>query len=145
MEKMNRHQKILQQLEQMKDIPPLLARITLAGVFILAGFGKIRIPHQVGEYFLSLGLPHPLLFAHLVGWTEFLIGICLLLGLFTRIAVLPLFVIMTVAILKARIQEIHRPTDLFNLTDFLYMILAFWLLISGPGRFSFDQRITKKR
>ena len=94
-------------------VPLLLIRIFLAPIMIYAGLGKLQLGADVGffQQFLAdpnvvawfgnpswgLGLPAPDLLAFLAAWTELLGGWLLLLGLYTRLASLPLMFTMVVA------------------------------------------------
>lgn len=93
---------------------PLLLRIFLAPIFIMAGYGKLQLgasdvgfferftadPNVVawfGNPDWGLGLPAPELMAFMAGWTEFLGGWLLLAGLLTRYIAIPLMFTMIVA------------------------------------------------
>lgn len=104
------HQRVLSYLSCFEGIAPLLLRIFLAPIFILAGYGKLQLgAENVGfferltadpyaaEWFGSLGLPMPEVLALMAGWTEFLGGWLLLFGLFTRLISIPLMLTMIVA------------------------------------------------
>ncbi len=108
------YQKAFGYLRSVDGIAPLLLRIFLAPIFIKAGYGKLRLGDEdlsllerlsanpdvvawFGNPYWGLGLPMPELLAFLAGWSEFLGGWLLLLGLLTRLAALPLMVTMVVA------------------------------------------------
>ena len=61
-----------------------------------------------------------------------------LLGLFTRLAALPLIGVMAVAILTAKRADIHVVTDLLFVPEFLFIVLLLWLITEGAGRVSLD-------
>jgi putative oxidoreductase len=119
-------------------LPPLVARIVVGWVFIESGWGKLHHIDKVIGFFTSLGLPAPAFQAHLVATTEFTGGLALLLGMFTRLASIPLMIIMFVAIATAKKDELHGFSDLIGFPEFLYMALLFWLLIAGPGKLALD-------
>jgi uncharacterized membrane protein YphA (DoxX/SURF4 family) len=52
---------------------------------------------------------------------------------------------MIVAIATAKLSEIARPTDLFVISEFLYIVLLLWLATAGPGLLSFDRLISRSR
>ena len=96
-------------------ISPLLFRLILAPTMIIAGFNKLNLGNTdlslfsrlladenvvswFGNTEWGLGLPFPDLLAFLAGWTEFLGGWLLLLGLLTRLVSIPLIFTMLVAI-----------------------------------------------
>lgn len=78
-------------------IAPLLLRIYLAPIFILAGANKLSHPQNVALWFESLGLPAPELMVYVAGLSELIGGILLVGGLATRWATIPLMVTMAVA------------------------------------------------
>ena len=64
---------------------PLLARITVGWVFLWAGWGKLGALPQVIENFRGWGVPMAEVMAPFVSGLEFVGGILLLCGLFTRV------------------------------------------------------------
>jgi putative oxidoreductase len=125
-------------------IPPLLARLTLASVFIESGWGKLHHIDKVVGFFTDLGLPAPAFQAHLVATTEFAGGILVLAGLCTRFASVPLMIIMLVALGTAGKADIHSFSDLTGKTEFLYLLLLFWLAVTGPGLLAIDALLAPK-
>lgn len=108
------YQRILTKLQFLDGLPSLFIRLILAPVMIIAGFNKLALSGDVThfyQYFLAsddivawfgnsewgLGLPMPSVLAFLAAWTEFLGGILLLFGLFTRLVAIPLMITMLVA------------------------------------------------
>ncbi|MAE02582.1 MULTISPECIES: DoxX family protein [Pseudoalteromonas] len=108
------YQTIFKRLQCLEWIPALIFRLILAPVMIIAGFNKLALSGDVShfyQYFLAsddivtwfgnkewgLGLPMPALLAFLAAWAEFLGGILLFLGLFTRLTAIPLMITMCVA------------------------------------------------
>ena len=87
----------------MNNIILLVARIFLAAIFILAGFGKLTDPGTPEATFSTVGmiagrgLPAPLVLAYLAGLLELLGGLAVLIGFQTRIAAwaLALFALAT--------------------------------------------------
>lgn len=79
-------------------IAPLLLRLFLAPIFILAGYGKLSALDNTAYYFGEiLGLPAPTLMALLAGAAEFFGGIAILIGLATRWFAIPLMFTMIMA------------------------------------------------
>ena len=108
------YQFILDKISILNGLPALLFRLILAPIMIIAGFNKLNLANDsVGfpQMFLAdegvvawfgnsdwgLGLPFPDLMAFLAGWSEFLGGWLILIGLFTRIVALPLLFTMFIA------------------------------------------------
>ena len=125
-------------------LPPLLARFTVGWIFLQSGWGKLHSIPKVIEFFVSLEIPAPAAHAYLVATLEFACWLALSLGLFTRLASPPLIVIMIVALLTAKREDISTVSDLFATSEFLYIPLLLYLTISGAGSASLD-RLSKKR
>ena len=120
-----------------------LLRLVLGGIFFKAGagklfgwFGGIGIAGAT-EFFQSIGIPFPALNVYFVGTIEFLGGIALLLGLFTRLAAFPFVITMVVAIFTA-----HRDGDFYYPLVLLTGSIA--LLETGGGSLSLDRWIGRK-
>ncbi|CAM3506092.1 MULTISPECIES: HvfX family Cu-binding RiPP maturation protein [Pseudoalteromonas] len=113
----------LQHLSQhFSGIAPLLMRLILAPVMIIAGYNKLNLsnpdatflqrlladPNIVawfGNSEWGLGLPFPDLLAFLAAWAEFLGGWLILLGLLTRLVSIPLMVTMVVAATTVHLEH----------------------------------------
>ena len=121
-----------------------LIRLVLGYVFILAGVQKLLYPAAAGERFLGLGFPLPAFTAGLVGVLEALCGLLILLGLFTRLAAIPLAVIMAVAIVTTKLPRLaggfweFAPAVRLDAAMFL---LAIFVIINGADRFSVDRKL----
>lgn len=91
-------QALLDKTRQADFLAPLLLRIFLAPIFIIAGYGKLAALDNTAYYFGEiLGMPAPMLMAIIAGGVEFFGGIALLLGLATRWFAIPLMLTMIVA------------------------------------------------
>jgi len=91
-------QGLLDKSRQLDFIAPLLLRLFLAPIFILAGYGKLSALDNTAYYFGEiLGMPAPMLMALLAGAAEFFGGIAILIGLATRWFAIPLMFTMVVA------------------------------------------------
>jgi putative oxidoreductase len=113
-------------------------------VFLQSGWGKLHSLDKVVGFFTQLGIPAPEFQARLVACTELVCGALLLLGLATRIATIPLMITMLVALLTALKGDIHELSDLFGLSEFLYVVLLAWLGVYGAGPISLDRIVAKK-
>lgn len=98
------YDKFLASLRHADGLGPLLLRVYLAPIFIIAGGHKLSAIESTAGYFEYLGLPAPELMAYLAGGTEFFGGWLLLLGFATRLVALPLMVTMAVAAVTAHWQ-----------------------------------------
>ena len=124
---------------------PLIARVTVGWVFMITGWGKLNNLPQVIENFAGWGIPFPEIMTPFVSAVEFGGGLLLLLGLFTRIAAAPLIVVMIVAIISAKRQEIDSLDALLGFEEFSYMAMFLWLAIAGPGLASVDRLLQRWR
>lgn len=70
-------------------------------------------------------------------FTEFVCSILLMAGLFTRAVLVPLILIMLVAFLVIHSDDPFARQEL----PLLYLVPFVTLLLTGPGRYSLDQRI----
>ncbi|MCS3904601.1 putative membrane protein YphA (DoxX/SURF4 family) [Methylohalomonas lacus] len=123
---LNRLQDWLDQTRSVDFIAPLLLRLYLAPIFLIAGSNKLdgfmpdaNTVSWFGNPDWGLGLPLPWLMTFLAAYSEVLGGAALLLGLAVRWFSIPLMVTMLVAIFSVHLkngwQAIADPTMcLFN-------------------------------
>src|SRR4029078_13072798 len=119
-------------------LPPLFARIAVGWVFLGSGWGKLNALPFVTQNFREWGIPFPEIMTPFVSGVEFLGGLLLLLGLFTRVAAVPLVIVMIVAIMSAKCGEVDSLATLLGFEEVLYMALFGWLAVAGPGPVSLD-------
>lgn len=128
----------------------ILIRVMVGGVFLSEGIQKFLFAAEVGAgRFGKIGLPNPELLGPLVGGFEIACGTLVLLGLFTRLAVLPLLTIMVVAILSTKIP-ILVESGFWRMahaarTDFSMTLGSLFLLITGSGPWSLDAWVNQRR
>src|SRR3974390_666905 len=73
-------------------------------VFLPEGIQKLAFPDILGAgRFAHIGIPYPGLMGPLVGVVEIVCGALIIVGLFTRLAAIPLIVIMVVAIVSPKV------------------------------------------
>jgi putative oxidoreductase len=131
-------------LESLEPVAMLLARLAVGLLFESTGWGKVHNIPKVTEFFVKLGSPFPGFQAVLVGWSELLCGTALVIGLFTRLATIPLIVSMVVAILTAKLADIHGVFDLVGQDEFTYLVMLIVIAVVGPGKFSLDRLIARR-
>lgn len=136
----------------------LLIRIMVGAVFLSEGIQKFLYPTHVGAgRFERIGIPNAELLGPLVGGLEIVCGALVLLGLLTRLAVLPLLGIMAAAFATTKLpillgQDLG-PFQLRQIpyygfwgfahesrTDFSMVMGSLFLLVAGPGPLSLDAR-----
>lgn len=123
------------------DIAILVLRVSIALLMLAHGVPKllslvsgepVQFPALVGSPAFSLGL---------AVFAEVFCSVLILLGLATRLATIPLIITMIVAVFF-----IHGA-DPFAMKEMgLHYLLAYIvLLITGSGKFSLDQKISKEQ
>jgi putative oxidoreductase len=123
----------------------ILIRLMVGCVFLSEGIQKFLFPAEIGSgRFAKIGLPAPEFLGPFVGVFEIVCGLLVILGLFTRAAVIPLIVIMLVAIASTKIP-ILLENGFWKMahdsrTDFSMLLGAIFLLINGAGSYSLDAR-----
>jgi uncharacterized membrane protein YphA (DoxX/SURF4 family) len=128
----------------------LLIRLVVGLVFLSEGIQKFLYSDQLGVgRFAKIGLPSPEVLAPFVACFEIACGCLMLLGLLTRMAAIPLIVIMTVAIATTKIPILLR-SGFWSMahearTDFSMLLGALFLLCVGAGPWSLDARAGPKR
>lgn len=138
-------ERAIEHLNRLEALGPLLARLSLGGMFLSTGWGKLHALDRVADFFRELGIIAPSFNAHLVATTEFTGGIALLLGLATRLASIPLAIVMTVAILTARLSDVDGVLGFLSLDEFTYLAVLVWLAVAGAGAVSLDAWIGRRR
>lgn len=128
----------------------VLIRLSVGLVFLSEGIQKYLFAAELGVgRFAKIGLPAPQLLAPLVGATEIVCGGAILLGILTRVAAVPLTVIMLVAIASTKIpillsQGIWAMAHEAR-TDGAMLCGALFLLLVGAGPWSIDGRLRRDR
>jgi uncharacterized membrane protein YphA (DoxX/SURF4 family) len=124
-------------------------------VFISEGIQKFLFADALGAgRFARIGIPAPEFTAAFVGVVEVLCGAMIVLGVLTRLAAIPLIIDISVAIVSTKIpillgRNLWRfvapkpPYGIWPMlhearVDFSMLLGLIFLLIAGPGRWSFD-------
>jgi putative oxidoreductase len=136
----------------------ILIRIMVGAVFLAEGIQKFLYPAEVGAgRFVRIGIPYAEWLGPFVGGVEIVCGTLVLLGLLTRVAVVPLLGVMAVAFVTTKLPillgEDLGPFQVRQLpyygfwgfahesrTDFSMVMGSLFLLIVGPGPLSLDGR-----
>jgi putative oxidoreductase len=143
-------QTALAQLRAAEWVPVTLVRVLIGVFFCISGGTKLFVPaqfHEMQQTMMHSHIPLPHASALFVSLVEFACGGGLALGLLTSLCSAVLMGDMIVAIFTDRIGSIHATGFLAWLDDFLYLpevlyvLILFWLLFSGPGRYSIDGMI----
>jgi putative oxidoreductase len=117
----------------------LVLRLAVGILMMLHGYDKLMHFAQYKGVFINfMGIGQTTSLA-LVVFAEFFCSIFLILGLFTRLATIPLIVVTCVIIFKVNHGKV--PPESENVVMFLTSYLV--LLLVGPGKASVDHLIGK--
>lgn len=126
----------------------IIIRLIVGGVFLSEGIQKFLFPTLRGAgRFEKIGLPSPEFLGSFVGIFEILCGALILLGLLTRLASIPLIIIMLVAIATTK-TSILANEGIWELlhgsrTDWAMLLGSMFLLIKGGGNWSIDKIVMR--
>lgn len=127
----------------------ILIRLMVGAIFLSEGIQKFLFPEIVGTgRFTAIGFSSPELWASFTGLFEIICGSLVLIGLFTRIAGIPLFVIMMVAFVTTK-YPILIDKGFWTMaheyrTDFAMTLGCVFLIVKGGGNWSVDEYLTKR-
>lgn len=130
-------------------------------VFLPEGIQKLAFPEALGAgRFAHIGIPLADVMGPFVGVFEIACGTLIILGFLTRLAAIPLIIIMVVAIVSTKIPMLlGHDFWIFHVTklpryglwsmlhearlDFCMLLGALYLLIEGAGAWSVDARLSR--
>ncbi|MCH8545322.1 MAG: DoxX family protein [Cryomorphaceae bacterium] len=124
----------------------IIIRLMVGAVFLSEGIQKFLLPAIRGAgRFEKIGLPSPEFLGSFVGTFEILCGTLILLGLLTRLASIPITVIMLVAIATTK-SDVLAEKGFWEMmhgcrTDWAMLLGSIFLLIKGGGRWSIDRKV----
>jgi uncharacterized membrane protein YphA (DoxX/SURF4 family) len=127
----------------------ILIRLVVGAVFLSEGIQKFLFSTDLGVgRFVKIGIPSPALTAPFVGVCEIVCGALILVGLLTRLTVIPLIIDMLVAISTTKIPMLFK-NGFWAMAhearvDFAMLLSALFLLIVGAGAWSIDARLGSK-
>jgi putative oxidoreductase len=138
---------ILNKLTQTASHPGIiLIRLMVGVVFVSEGIQKFLFPALRGAgRFEKIGLPNPDFLGGFVGATEIICGLLVLLGLYTRLAAVPLLIIMLVAIFTTK-SAVLADKGFWEMmhgsrTDWSMLLGSIFLIWQGGGRWSIDKKL----
>ncbi|MFC3559478.1 DoxX family protein [Pedobacter jamesrossensis] len=124
----------------------IIVRLMVGAVFLSEGIQKFLFADKLGSgRFVKIGLPYPEFFGPFVGSFEIACGVLVLIGLFTRIAALPLFIIMVVAMAVTKTQ-LYLDNGFWSMlhdsrTDWAMFLGSIFLMVKGGGKWSVDKNL----
>lgn len=139
----------------------VLIRFMVAIVFVSEGIQKFLYPDRLGAgRFAAIGIPMPDVMGPFVASVEIVCGVCVLLGLLTRLAAIPLLIDISVAIVSTKLPILlgrglwgfQRPQleqyGLWSMlhearTDLSMFFALLFLLLVGAGAWSSDRRLAR--
>ena len=122
---------------------PLLLRVFFGYFWLETGLAKLQNIDAFSTRFMHWGIPFPTFSAALSGATDLVGGALLMVGLFTRLAVIPMTINMVVAILVVVIKNVSGLDEFVELDEVLYILIFFWLMVAGPGKASLDTLVRR--
>lgn len=121
------------------NLAMLVLRVGTGVLMMNHGYDKLVHFAQYSEKFMNfLGLGSTVSLA-LVVFAEFFCSIFVILGLFTRLAAIPLIIDVAVAVVKGHDMKIFSDGEHAAIFFLVYVAL----LLVGPGRVSVDGMINK--
>jgi uncharacterized membrane protein YphA (DoxX/SURF4 family) len=127
------------------NLPTILIRLTIGLTFLSEGVQKFLFPDITGTgRFAKIGFTNPSLWAYFTGSFEITCGLLAVFGFLTRLASIPLLIIMITAFITTKLpifinQGFWALAHEYR-TDFAMTMLLFFLLYYGGGRFSIDDK-----
>lgn len=121
-----------------------IVRLIFGYVFLVAGLQKFIFYDTRGPgRFMDMGFPFPEFTAYFVGFFEVLCAMLILFGLATRLAAIPLIIIMTVAIITTKLPQLGEGFWTFAHAlrlDFSMLMVSLFVLFNGADKQSFDEK-----
>ncbi len=122
-----------------------IPRLVIGVVFVSAGWGKLQGLSRTIGFFESLNIPLASVAAPIVALLEVICGLCILVGLYTRAASLPLIAILVTAIATAHKSEFKSILSLTEMNTSLYIVILLCVFALGSGPLSLEQIFFRRR
>ncbi len=132
---------ILTALNKYKDFGLLILRIGIGGMFIFHGAPKMlggpEKWEKIGASMANVGIEFvPVFWGFMASFSEFIGGICIILGLFFR----PACILLTITMTIAALGHLSRGDGLRGAAHAIEDGIVFLSLIFiGPGKYSLDE------
>lgn len=128
-------------IESLQFAAPLATRLIVGITFFYTGHGKLQNLDRTASFFSDLGIPFPGANAIFISSLEFFGGICLMLGLGTRVFAALLSSTMVVALMTADKDSLVSkfPADLTDVSPVVLLLFLVWLVLYGAGPVSLDR------
>jgi putative oxidoreductase len=137
-------------LKSSTDKETIIVRIIVGLVFLTEGIQKYLFPALLGTgRFEKIGFSDPAFWAYFTGTFEIICGSLIVVGFLTRLAAIPLIIVMITAFITTK-WPILVGKGFWVMaheyrTDFAMTLLLIYLIISGAGKWSLDSKINKSK
>jgi putative oxidoreductase len=126
----------------------ILIRLMVSAVFLSEGIQKFLFADTLGVgRFAKIGFTNPEFWANLTGCFEIVCGSFILFGFLTRLASIPILIIMIVAFITTKYPILIDKGFWLMAheyrTDFAMTIGSIFLLIKGGGKWSLDKKLVR--
>lgn len=120
-----------------------LIRIITGSLMVYHGYEVFdnKLMLDYAKWLTDLHFPNPALMAYLGKGSEFAAGICITIGMFTRLAVWPMILTMLLIIFGMGHGKIFYEDQ----HPFLFVLIGLFLFFNGPGKYSVDQYLYAQR
>ena len=126
----------------------LIVRLYWGFQLVQTGWGKLHNLAKITAFFTSLHIPFPALNACFISGLEFLSGLLLMLGLFSR----PISFLMTGNMLVAYwtadrdafLSLFSNPGKFYGADEYTFLFASLMVLIFGAGHLAVDTWLAKK-
>lgn len=134
----------LPQPDRLRELAPLVLRLFIAFVLIYGTqdnvFSHARML-EFRDFLANNGFPAPLASAYLSVYAQFITGILLLFGLFTRFAAAVVVVNFVVALLMVHL----RLPFTANIAPLAMLVGGIFFLLYGSPQYSLDSFLSRRR
>jgi len=134
----------MKRLIRTENVPMLIPRIIVGLIFLSEGIQKFILPELVGTgRFTKIGFTNPEFWASFSACFEITCGVLIVFGFLTRLASIPLFIIMATAFVTTKYPlVVEKGFWIFAheyRTDFAMTMLLLLLIRYGGGQYSLDK------
>jgi putative oxidoreductase len=135
-----------------QPVAAIVSRLVIGWSFFLTGKGKLANFENTAKFFGEIGIPMPRLNAGFIGTLEMVGGLCLILGLGTRVFAALLSCTMVVALMTADRADLlgvlglgpaTKAEGLMDVTPIPFLLPLLWLVAYGAGKISADRIVFK--
>lgn len=133
--------------ENLQSLFLLGVRLFWGYQFLISGVSKLKDIAPITAFFQELDIFWPQATAYAVSSIEAGCGALLLVGLFSRLAAIPLIAVMVGAYLTADFESVQTiiedPINFIRRPPFTFLLVSLVVFIFGPGKFSLDYLLLK--